>query len=662
LIKITKLTAYKIQIEITNFICKILFLGIESYCSHNVPLSFHIINLIMNNKLLLLFAFLMSNLSVFPQTKNISNSNLNSIPKKYWSMDIEKLVIKGNPIKGSEIVLFNLTQPNTTIIYSGINNKVDTLSVFVMENSSTSELKKALENNNLGTIVKLANYYHSIKQPYLVIELYKLTDSINIDYKTRIKVLNSMYQNGQSYAANYIADMIVKDSSIHDINTIHDIAVYFDKKELYSQSVKMYKKIAWDKNLKNTAQSLYSFYSIADLLEKNEKTDTTLRLYQIYEEICFATPRDQVALMLVEQGCKKCWEQTLTEIPYLDSLHKEYAMQKEKRIKAGATTRTVGSIVSLGSSIASTFIPGVGGEISNLVGTAVGSTTDLAGSILDDTRKLDWKMRLIDNQIARVNNRAKSIMAKVEIDKESIEKYNQITKQFEIDTDIPYVQIPTKFDTIFDIRDKNIYRTIKIGDTWWMLDDLMFKTDHSKKTKLNKKMKGAGYVHDFTEYSIRDAKDACPMGWTLPDSTDWNKLQENLGGRKYAYNYMSIGGLVDFNFYDISYCKYICNNSIEYTFTKDDESYFYRSNSEKKRWEKEGLYEGATINPTLQFYYNAKYFYSPKPNYIYIPYEEESFSGYKTGLTIANKTKYLPSNLKWKIIHYSAVRCIRRDK
>jgi uncharacterized protein (TIGR02145 family) len=593
----------------------------------------------MKIKLFLLVLCFIS-INLFSQIKDLSNSKITSIPEKFWSKNLQQLIISGNPIAGSEIVLFNLSSPETIIIYSDQNNKVDTLPEFNFENSNSGDLIKSLKEKNLATIVKLANYYHAKKQTYLVTCLYQLTDSLNIDYKTRTKIINTIYQNNQNYAASSIADKITKDTSINDVNVIHEIADYFEKKELYSQSISMYKKIGYNINLKNTSQSLYALYSIANILEKNEKNDSTIRLYSIYEDVCFAKPSDEEALKLVEQGCKKCWKKAQTEIPYLKNLYKEYAQKKENRIKAGATTKTVGTVVNMGTSIASSFIPGVGGLVTSSTGNFINTSTNFAGSLIEDTRNLDRIMQAIDNQIARINNRAKSIMTKIDLDKESIDKYNGLLTNLGIKNDIPYIEVPTQFDTIYDYRDKQVYRTVKVGDTWWMLDDLMFKTKNSG-SLYDKNIGLYGYRHDFATYSMTDAKKACPSGWSLPDSVDWNNLLSNLGGSKYATKIIGYGGLVDFNLYNsldgslIDQVTYWSSDSIAYTFTKSDELKATFSI-------KYGLKEGLTV-------YSFQYFY----------YSNFKNEGFRTGLFGGNPWSYLPNDRNRDKVLKKAVRCVR---
>ena len=85
--------------------------------------------------------------------------------------------------------------------------------------------------------------------------------------------------------------------------------------------------------------------------------------------------------------------------------------------------------------------------------------------------------------------------------------------------------------TMTDPRDDQIYNIVKIGDQWWMAENLNYNHENS------------GYYNDDTSYEENygrlygweGACESCPLGWKLPTQEDWGSLIEYLG-------YFPIGG------------------------------------------------------------------------------------------------------------------------
>jgi len=81
--------------------------------------------------------------------------------------------------------------------------------------------------------------------------------------------------------------------------------------------------------------------------------------------------------------------------------------------------------------------------------------------------------------------------------------------------------------TFIDPRDEKGYYITKIGAMYWFSDNLNIQTLNSEcydGVKENCQKYGQLYTYD-------EAKSACPAGWRLPTTDDWNTLKKEYGSK-----------------------------------------------------------------------------------------------------------------------------------
>lgn len=120
-------------------------------------------------------------------------------------------------------------------------------------------------------------------------------------------------------------------------------------------------------------------------------------------------------------------------------------------------------------------------------------------------------------------------------------------------------KLNVEFGSMTDI-DGNVYSTVKIGDQWWMAENLKVKRyrngdsvkfvqeinynldsttwnhldsgayciiDNTSESSQNYKGKMFGYL--YNGYTLTDTRNIAPLGWHIPTDNEWMVLEEFLG-------------------------------------------------------------------------------------------------------------------------------------
>ena len=116
-----------------------------------------------------------------------------------------------------------------------------------------------------------------------------------------------------------------------------------------------------------------------------------------------------------------------------------------------------------------------------------------------------------------------------------------------------YLNPDYSYGEMTDARDGHVYKTTTIGSQTWLAQNLNYETANS--VCFNNAADSCAKYGRL--YSWNDAKDACPSGWHLPDTTEWITLFTEVGGSSTAGRILK----------SQSGWKYDCNGTDAYGFS-----------------------------------------------------------------------------------------------
>ena len=126
---------------------------------------------------------------------------------------------------------------------------------------------------------------------------------------------------------------------------------------------------------------------------------------------------------------------------------------------------------------------------------------------------------------------------------------------------------------IKDNRDNKFYGTVKIGQQWWMSDNLNYEVDpkmgYSFQMCLDEEY-GSLYEGETAVDFINAGYGLCPKGWRLPTKEDFLELREyipEIGGR----DAIMIGGSLGFN------VRYVGTKDVSYLSSTQRRNYVYKT-------------------------------------------------------------------------------------
>ena len=167
--------------------------------------------------------------------------------------------------------------------------------------------------------------------------------------------------------------------------------------------------------------------------------------------------------------------------------------------------------------------------------------------------------------------------------------------------------------TVKDI-DGNIYKTIKIGDQWWMAENLRIAHDPEGNPIIshfykNDSQQFGKYGRLYTWQTAmngsekENAQGIAPDGWHIPSIADWEELVRNLGGVGEVAEKIRVGGPTGFDAHLSGGAdfrgNYVYFNKYAMFWTStatSEERAYHVGISDEKKWDQFAAMKGARIH------------------------------------------------------------------
>ena len=139
-----------------------------------------------------------------------------------------------------------------------------------------------------------------------------------------------------------------------------------------------------------------------------------------------------------------------------------------------------------------------------------------------------------------------------------------------------------------DSRDGKTYRTVKIGNQWWMSQNLAFLPEVNPTTDISYN-KAYYYVANYSGYDVETAKNTlnysrfgvlynftsatqvCPSGWHLPGNNEWTILEDYIKTNR--LNYVNPDESYDAQEFSVQFGGFL--NSLGKFYSQDDTGYWW---------------------------------------------------------------------------------------